>query len=84
MRGKQGMHTEAALGLKLHSATAYIETFLELYQRKEASLELVQPLQAVLGMLHEIHREVLLQELTRVLHNEELATAERKEKVVIE
>jgi DNA-binding FrmR family transcriptional regulator len=67
---------------KLQSATAYIETIQELYQRKEARLELVQLLQAVGGMLHEIRREVLLQELTSVLHNEALPPATRKEKVV--
>jgi hypothetical protein len=53
-----------------------------MYQRKEAPLELIQPLHAVLGMLHEIRREILLQELTIVLHNEDLPTATRKEKVV--
>jgi hypothetical protein len=67
---------------KFESATAYIETIQELYQRKEARLELVQLLQAVGAMLHEIRREVLLQELTCVLHNEALPRAERKEKVV--
>ena len=66
---------------KLQSATTYVETLQELYQRKEAPLELVQPLQAVVGMLQEIRREVLLQELTSVLHNEELPAAVRKEKV---
>jgi hypothetical protein len=79
---------------KLQWATASIETIQELYkrnvrgsqtsrryQRKEARLELVQLLQAVVGMLHEIRREVLLQELTRILHNEALPPAARKEKV---
>jgi hypothetical protein len=67
---------------KLQSATAYIETLQELYQRKEAPLEIVQSLQAVVGLLQEIRREVLLQELRSVLHNEALPTAIRKEKVV--
>jgi hypothetical protein len=56
----------------LQSATAYLETIQEKYQDKEAPLELVQPLHAVIGMLQEIRREILLQELTTVLHNEDL------------
>jgi hypothetical protein len=67
---------------KLQSATAYLETIQEIYQSKEAPLELVQSVQTVVGMLQEIRREVLLQELTSVLHNEALPTAARKEKVV--
>jgi hypothetical protein len=55
---------------------------MELYQRKEDPLELVQPLHTVMGMLHEIRREVLTQELTTVLHNEDLPETARKEKVV--
>jgi hypothetical protein len=88
-------HNQEPLVHKLQSATAYVETILELYQRnvrgsqtsrrsqrKVAPLELVQSLQAVVDVLHEIRREVLLQELTTVLHNEALPTAARNEKVV--
>jgi hypothetical protein len=67
---------------KLQSAIAYLETIQEKYQVKEAPLELVQPLQAVMGMLQEIRREVLTRELTTVLRNEALPAAERNEKVV--
>jgi hypothetical protein len=67
---------------KLQSATAYLETIQDKYQDKEASLELVKPLQAVMGMLHEIRREILLQELKTVLHDEDLQPAIKKEKVV--
>jgi NAD(P)H-nitrite reductase large subunit len=82
MRDMQVIHTQEPLAQKLQSAIAYLETFLELYQRKEDPLELVQPLHTVMGMLQEIRREVLLQELTTVLNNEDLPRAERKEKVV--
>jgi hypothetical protein len=67
---------------KLQSATAYVETFLELYQGNEDPLELIQPLHAVMGMLQDIRREVLLQELTTVLNNEDLPETVRNEKVV--
>jgi hypothetical protein len=76
------MQSRDTLVRKLQSATAYLETILALYQRKEAPLELVQLLQAMVSVVQEIHREVLLQELTSVLHNEALPTAARKEKVV--
>ncbi len=83
------MHGRDRVVRKLQSATAYVDTIQELYQshvrrgqRKEAPLELVQPLQAVMGLLQEIRREVLLQELTSVLHNEALPAAARKAKVV--
>jgi hypothetical protein len=81
MRVKQRIDYEAPLALKLHSATEYLEPIQELYQRKEAWLELVQLLQAVVSLLQEIRREVLLQELTALLHNEDLPEARRKEKV---
>jgi hypothetical protein len=67
---------------KLQSATAYLETIQEKYQDQETPLELIRPLHAVVSMLHEIRREVLLQELTTILHNEDLPTATRKDKVV--
>ena len=76
------MQRKEILVRKMESATTYVETLQELYQRKEAPLELVQALQEVVGLLQEIRREVLLQELTRVLHNGDLPRAERKEKVV--
>jgi hypothetical protein len=59
-----------------------VETFLELYQRKEDPLALVQPLRTVMGMLQEIRREVLFQELRSVLRNEDLPEAIRNKKVV--
>ena len=67
---------------KLQSATAYLETVQEKYQDKEASCELIEPLHAVVEMLKEIHREVLIQELRSVLHNADLPAVVRKEKVV--
>jgi hypothetical protein len=67
---------------KLQSATVYVETLQELYQRREAPLEIVWALQEMIDLLQEIHREVLLQELTSVMYNEDLPRAERKEKVV--
>jgi DNA-binding FrmR family transcriptional regulator len=67
---------------KVQSAIAYLETIQEKYQDKEAPLKVVQLLQAVVGVLQEIRREVLLQELTSVLHNEAISAATRKEKVV--
>ncbi len=67
---------------KLQSAIAYLETFQEMYQDKEAPLELVQPLQAVLGMLREIRREIVLQELAAVLRSETRLTAIQKRKVI--
>jgi hypothetical protein len=83
------IHNQESIVRKLESATAYIETIQELYQRnarrshrKEARLELVQLLHAVGALLHEIRREVLLQELTSVLHSEVLPIAIRNEKVV--
>jgi hypothetical protein len=81
MRGKQGIHNEAPLALKLHSATAYLETLLELYQRRETPMKLAEQLQGVIGMIRGIRREVLTRELTAVLHNEDLPEAGRIEKV---
>jgi hypothetical protein len=81
MRDIQTRHKQDPLARKLQSATAYVETFLELYQRKEDPLELVQPLHAVMGMLQEVRREVLTQELTTVLNDENLPEAARNEEV---
>jgi hypothetical protein len=75
------MRRRNSLIQKLQSATAYVETIQELYQSKGSPLEIVPLLQAVAGMLQEIRREVLLQELTSVMHNEDLPAAKRKEKV---
>jgi NAD(P)H-nitrite reductase large subunit len=82
MKDIKARFKQGSLARKLQSAIAYVETFLELYQRKEDPLELVQPLEAVVGMLREIRQEVLLQELTTILHNEDLPAATKKEKVV--
>jgi hypothetical protein len=82
MKDIQARYKQDPLARKLQSATTYIETFLELYQRKEDPLELVQPLHTVLGMLQEIRRKVLLRELTTVLNNENLPETVRNEKVV--
>jgi hypothetical protein len=80
-RDIQARHNQDLTIRKLQSATAYLETIQEVYQDKEAQLELIEPLQAVVSMLQEVHREVLLRELTTVLHNEDLPTATRKDKV---
>ncbi len=82
MKDIQARYKQDPLTRKLQSAIAYLETFLELYQRKEDPLALVQPLHAVMGMLQEIRREVLTRELTPVLHNEDLPETVRNEKVV--
>jgi hypothetical protein len=76
------MQQKETLVRKLQSATAYLETFQEMYQDKAAPLELIAPLHAVVEMLKEIHREVLLQEVRSVLHNADLPAVVRKEKVV--
>jgi hypothetical protein len=82
MKDIQTLYKQDPLARKLQSATAYVETFLELYQRKEDPLELVHPLQTVMGILQEIRREVLTRELTTVLNNEDLSETVRNEKVV--
>jgi DNA-binding FrmR family transcriptional regulator len=76
------MQRNDILVLKLRSATAYVETILELYQSKEDPLLLAQQLKSVSGLLHEIRRELLTQELTAILRNEALPVATRNEKVV--
>jgi DNA-binding FrmR family transcriptional regulator len=75
------MQRRVILTRKLQSATTSLETIQKKYQGKAAPLELIQLLHAVVGMLQEIRREVLLQELTSVLRNEALPAARRKEKV---
>ena len=75
------MQQREALIRKLQSATADLETIQAQYQDKAAPLALIQPLHAVMEMLQEIHREVVLQELRSVLHNEDLPAAIRKEKI---
>jgi sulfite reductase beta subunit-like hemoprotein len=88
-KNMKAKYNQESIISKLQSATAYIEAIQELYQRnvrrsqrREARLEFVQLLQAVGGMLHEIRREVLLRELTSVLHDETVPAATKKEKVV--
>jgi hypothetical protein len=76
------IHNQESILRKLQSATAYLETAQEMYQDKEAPLELVHPLEAVVSMLREIRREVLVQELRSILHDEDLPTVIRKEKAV--
>jgi DNA-binding FrmR family transcriptional regulator len=76
------MQRREPLARKLQSATAYLETIQEMYQDKAAPLELVEPLQAVLGMLQEVQREVVFQELMTVLHNETVPVEARKDKVI--
>jgi hypothetical protein len=66
---------------KLQSATAYLDAIQEKYEDNEAPLELVQPLHVVVSVLQETRREVLLQELSSVLHNEDLPAATRNKKV---
>jgi hypothetical protein len=82
MKDIQVRSKQDPLARKLQSATAYLETLLELYQRTEDPLELIQPLHTVMGMLQDIRREVLTRELTTVLNNEDLPETVRKEKVV--
>jgi hypothetical protein len=76
------MQRRETLYRKLQSATAYLETFQEMYQDKEVPLELIEPLHAVVSMLHEIRREILLQELATALRSETRWTAIQKEKVI--
>jgi hypothetical protein len=78
----QAIHNQQPIVRKLQSATASLETILERYQGNEDPLELAEQLQAVIKLIRGIRREVLLQELTTVLHNEDLPTATRKDKVV--
>jgi DNA-binding FrmR family transcriptional regulator len=73
----QARHNQERLVAKLQSAIVYLETIMEVYQSKEDPLELVQALQSVIGVLKEIHREVITQELTSVLSNEALPVATR-------
>jgi hypothetical protein len=82
MKDIQARQKQDPLTRKLESATAYVETFLELYQRNQVPLELVEPLDTVMGILQEIRREVLRQELTTILNNEDLPEIVRNEKVV--
>jgi hypothetical protein len=82
MKDIQTRSKQDPLARKLQSATAYVETFLELYHRNKDPLELVHPLQTVMGMLQEIRREVLTRELTTVLHNDDLPETVRNEKVI--
>jgi hypothetical protein len=76
------MQQRETLVRKLQSATTSLAAIQEKYQDKAAPLELVPLLQVVMGMLQENRREILLQELTTVLHNEAIPAATRKEKVV--
>jgi hypothetical protein len=75
------MHQQDTLVRKLQTATAYLETAQEMYQDKELPLELVHPLEAVVSILREIRRDVLVQELRGILHDEDLPVAIRKERV---
>jgi hypothetical protein len=81
-RDIQIRHNQDLIVRKLQSATAYLETIQEVYQDKDAQRELIEPLQVVVSMLREVQREVLLRELTTVLHNEDLPTTTRKDKVI--
>jgi hypothetical protein len=82
MKDIQARYKQDPLAQELRSAIALVETILELYQRNDDPLELVQSLHVVMGMLQEIRQEVLLQELMAVLNNEDLPEAVRNEKVV--
>ena len=75
------MQRRETLYRKLQSATAYPETIQEKYQDKELPLELIEPLHAVVSMLQEIRREILLQELTTFLHDEAIPAVIRNETV---
>jgi hypothetical protein len=75
------MQRRETLYRKLQSATAYLETIQEKYQDKELPLELIEPLHAVVSMLQEIRREILLQELTTFLHDEAIPAVIRNETV---
>jgi hypothetical protein len=76
------MQRKHVVARKLQSATAYLGTAQEMYQDDEAAIDLLHPLTAVVSMLQEIRREILLQELRSVLHNADLPAAIRKKKVV--
>jgi DNA-binding FrmR family transcriptional regulator len=81
-RNMQLTHTQQPPLQRFQLATAQLGAVQKLYQRKEDPLKLAEQLQEVMGMVHEIRREVLTQELTSVLHNEVLPAETRKEKVV--
>jgi hypothetical protein len=81
MEDIQAKHNREPLVHKFQSATAYLETILEMYQRKEAPLELAEQLQGVIGVIRGIRWEVLTQELKTVLNTEDLPEAARKKKV---
>jgi hypothetical protein len=81
MKDMQAIHNQDPLIQKLQLAAVYLETIQELYQDKEAQLELIEPLQEVLSMIRGIRREVLTQELMSVLNKEDLPEVARKEKV---
>ena len=74
------MQQREALIRKLQSATASLETIQAQYQDKAAPLALIEPLHAVMEMLQEIHREVVLQELRSNVLNADMPAAIRKEK----
>jgi DNA-binding FrmR family transcriptional regulator len=82
MKDIQAKHNREPLVPKFQSEIAQLEAILNLYQRKEDPLKLAQQLQAVIGTVNEIRWDLLTQELTTVLHNEDLPAARRKEKVV--
>jgi DNA-binding FrmR family transcriptional regulator len=77
----QTIHNQESPARKLHSVIAYLETITELYESNKDQLLLAQQLKAVSGLLREIRRELLIQELTTVLHNKDLPETARKETV---
>jgi hypothetical protein len=77
----QTVHSQESPAHKLRSVIVYLETIMEMYESKEDQLLLAQQLKSVSGLLQEIRRGLLIQELTTVLHNENLPETASKEKV---
>lgn len=77
----QAIHNQESPAYRLRSAIVYLETITEMYESNKDQLLLAQQLKTVSGLLREIRRDLLIQELTTVLHNEDLPGTARKEKV---
>jgi hypothetical protein len=80
-RSNQIVHTLQSAATQLEAVLKLYQSQVRLGQRKEDPLKLLQQLHGVGIVLQKIRWEVLLQELTRVLHNGDLPEAVRNEKV---
>jgi DNA-binding FrmR family transcriptional regulator len=77
----QTIHGQESPAHRLRSVIVYLETIMEMYESQKNQLLLAQQLKSAIGLLQEIRRELLIQELTTVLHNEDLPETARKEKI---